>query len=157
MEQWKDIPGYEGRYQVSDLGRVRSVDRYVRAVAKNGREYSRRVAGVVLRAALNRGYLLVNLHPTGTISVHILVARLFVPNPDDLPEVNHIDGVKANCRAKNLEWVTKSGNQQHAVATGLRSQARRVRAPSGNEYPSIAQAAKGERVRHRTAATWVIA
>lgn len=157
MEQWRDIPGYEGRYQVSDTGCVRSIDRCVRAVAKNGREYNRRVVGVVLRYGMCRGYKIVNLYPQGTIAVHLIVARVFVPNPAGLPEVNHVDGIKANCRAENLEWTTKSNNQLHAVALGLRSQAIPVRAPSGNEYPSISQAAAGERVNHRTAATWVIA
>lgn len=157
QEEWRDVPGFEGRYQVSDLGRVRSVDRRVRAVSKAGREYSRAVNGVELRPGMCRGYKIVNLHPQGTIAVHLLVARAFIPNPDGLPEVNHVNGVKANCRADNLEWTTKSGNQLHAVAIGLKVQAKRVRAPSGAEYPSIAQAAKAERVNHRTAATWVIA
>lgn len=154
IEQWRDIPGYEGVYQVSDQGRVRSLDRAVRAVAKNGAEYRRRVSGVVLSPGVSRGYKIVNLHPHGTIAVHLVVARVFVPNPDSLPEVNHKDGVKENCCVDNLEWVTKSGNQLHAVNLGLKKQAKRVRTPSGNEYPSIAQAAKAECVSHRTAAAW---
>lgn len=157
MEIWKDIPGYEGRYQVSDMGRVRSLDRVVRAVSKAGREYLRSVRGTVLRPGTSRGYQIVNLSPGGTVAVHILVAQAFVPNPNCLPEVNHIDGVKLNCTAGNLEWVTKSQNQLHAVKLGLRKQARKVKAPSGEIYPSIAQAAKAEHVRHRTAALWVVA
>lgn len=152
MEQWKDIPGYEGRYQVSDAGNVRSVDRTVRAVAKNGREYLRRVRGVVLKPGRSRGYLIVNLHPSGTIAVHLLVAKAFIPQ--NAPEVNHKDGIKANCAASNLEWVTRQGNQRHAVVAGLNTQARCVVAPSGKGYPSITQAARGEHVRASTAAGW---
>lgn len=152
MEQWKDVLGYEGRYQVSDKGNVRSVDRCVRAVAKNGVEYSRQVKGVVLSCGYSRGYKIVHLHPQGTVAVHLLVARAFVQGAG--AQVNHKDGVKANCQASNLEWVSASENQRHAVAIGLKSQARKVVAPSGKTYPSIAQAARGERVRAATAKGW---
>lgn len=134
-EQWKDIPGYVGRYQVSDQGRVRG-------------------ARGVLKPGACRGYLIVHLWPKGTVAVHRLVASAFVDGHSPGLEVNHKDGDKHNNRAANLEWVTKAQNQMHAVAIGLRRQARRVVAPSGVEYPSITQAAKAERVRHSTAATW---
>jgi hypothetical protein len=156
MEQWRDIPGFEGRYQVSDEGRVRSVDRYVRAVSKAGEEYQRAVKGVVLRPGSSRGYLIVNLHPAGTIAVHRLVALAFVPGYAVDLDVNHKDGVKANCCADNLEWVTRKGNQLHAVAIGLNAQAVAVVAPSGQAYPSISQGARAEGVRPSTARQWAV-
>jgi len=137
-EVWKDIPGYEGRYQVSDLGRVRSLDRWVRAVAKNGREFQRRVAGTILSPGLSRGYPIVNLWPTGTVAVHLLVARTFLPG--GVGDVNHVDGVKTNSALSNLEWISKSGNQLHAVRIGLRQQALPV-TDGQRSWPSQAQAA----------------
>lgn len=150
-EVWRDIPGYEGRYQVSDQGRVRSVDRYVRGVSKKGAEYTRKLKGVVLRTGDCRGYLIVNLSPTGTIAVHILVARAFVPGEVRGYDVNHKDGVKTNNTAGNLEWVTKGRNQQHAVEAGLKSQAIKVKCPhTGKVYHSISQAARAAGCRAKT-------
>jgi hypothetical protein len=137
-EVWKDIPGYEGRYQVSDLGRVRSLDRCARGVSKKGREYQRCVRGVVLARGYSRGYPLVHLWPGGTIAVHLLVARTFLPGGRG--DVNHMDGVKDNCALSNLEWGTKSYNQQHAVRAGLRRQALPV-TDGQKTWPSQAQAA----------------
>ena len=155
IEIWKDIPGFEGRYQASDQGRVRSLDRTLVGRSKAGRPFTYPMRGRVLRPGLCRGYLIVNLSPKGTIAVHLLVARTFLPPPTfDGAEANHIDGVKANCAASNLEWLTHAGNQQHAVVLGLRQQAVAVVAPSGVRYPSIAQAARGERVRASTARAW---
>lgn len=153
METWKDIPGYEGRYQVSDEGRVRSIDRFVRGVSKAGREYQRKAPGIVLRPGSCRGYLIVNLHPTGTVAVHLLVARAFVVGFAPGLEVNHKDGDKKHNAATNLEWVTHQGNQVHAVAIGLNSQAMSVRHPeTGEVFPSITQASRHVGRRHRTIA-----
>ena len=152
QEVWKPIPGYDGKYEASDLGRIRSVDRLARAVSKSGKEYFRLARGRVLRPGLCRGYPIVNPHPYGTVAVHLLVARTFVPQT--AVEVNHKDGVKTNCSVSNLEWVSKRENQLHAVRMGLKKQARPVVAPSGKAYPSIRQAAKAEKVRVSTAAKW---
>lgn len=156
IEIWKDIPGFEGRYQVSNMGRVRSVDRVVRAVSKTGREYERKVQGTVLSPGNCRGYQIVNLSQTGTIAVHLLVARAFVAGFTPGLEVNHKDGNKKHNAAANLEWTTRQGNQMHAVSIGLKSQAIPVRNPeTGDVFPSIAQAAKGARVSPKTARRWV--
>lgn len=159
MEQWRDIPGYEGRYQVSDVGRVKAPERYVRFVSKTGNDARRLRAEKVMATQLqNSGYeivhLLANAHSRKAFTVHRLVAAAFVPNPAALPEVNHRDGNKTNNRASNLEWVSRTDNKLHAVSMGLHRQARPVIAPSGKTYPSIAQAARGERVRAKTAAGW---
>lgn len=104
-EEWRDMPGFEGRYQVSDLGRVRGP------------------SGKVLRQqSINSGYLVVTFStPLGKKNqlMHRLVATTFVRNPDRLPEVNHDDTDKTNNRATNLEWTTRAGNVAHARARGL--------------------------------------
>ena len=123
MEQWKDIPGFEGRYQVSDLGRIKSLPFMQRYLLRNGEEAYRRTSERILaQQPNNRGYLLVHLHCDNkriAYTVHGLVARAFVPGSADT--INHKDGVKTNCAASNLEWATWSENHKHAWATGLRT------------------------------------
>ena len=115
-EIWKDIQGYEGKYQVSNLGRVRSLDRKIG-------NYFRR--GKVLKACADRnGYLLVNLYNKYSIRearlIHRLVANAFILNRKNKLEVNHIDGNKHNNAMENLEWCTSSENKKHAIQTGLK-------------------------------------
>lgn len=115
-EIWKDIDGYDGLYQVSNLGHVKSFRR--------GRER-------ILKASPNsNGYPKVSLGKCNNTFVHRLVATAFVPNPDDKPEVNHINGDKSDNRAVNLEWCTPSENTQHAFTTGLNS------VPQGEDSPN---------------------
>ena len=118
-EIWKDIEGYVGLYQVSNLGRVRSLDRTI--VYKEGKKHFYK--GQILKQCRNKkGYLRVPLSTNDmrkTVIVHRLVATAFIPNPLSLPQVNHKDGNKANNSALNLEWVTGSENTQHAVKFGL--------------------------------------
>ena len=95
---WQDIEGYEGRYQVSDTGQVKSLLRGDR---------------ILKPFKTNAGYLYVNLYKNGVVNkfrVHRLVARTFIPNPKNLPEVNHIDEVKTNNKVTNLEWCTRKYN-----------------------------------------------
>lgn len=111
-EVWKDIPEYEGWYQVSNLGRVRSLDRYV-----NGNRINcdkQKMKGKILKARKDKlGYLRVSLKQntkTRTFLVHRLVAIAFIPNPDNLLYVNHIDENTSNPRVDNLEWCTPQYN-----------------------------------------------
>lgn len=154
QETWKPIPGFEGKYEASDQGRVRSVDRRVNTVDKLGRKRTRRLTGKVLAPGDCRGYQIVNLSGHGTVAVHLLVARTFLRRPRNAEDVNHKDGVKANNSLANLEWCTKVRNQRHAVEAGLKSQAVRVVSPEGVVYPSITRAAAAEHKAHRTVATW---
>ena len=118
-EIWKDIEAYEGLYQVSNLGRVRSLDR--KMVRSNGRPCTRK--GQILRTnKVWSGYLLVRLCNGGVeqdYTVHRLVAKAFIPNRENKPQVNHIDGNKQNNQVNNLEWCTNGENVKHALRTGL--------------------------------------
>lgn len=102
-EQWKDIEGYNGDYQVSTYGRVKSFKWTKPRIIKPylGNEY--------LQVSLSLG------NKAKKRSIHILVAKAFIPNPLNKPEVNHIVGCKFNCHVDNLEWATDLENKQHAV------------------------------------------
>ena len=126
---WKPIQGYEGYYEVNNLGEVRSLDRYV--TDTTGKQIGKRrlLKGSMMKLTEgngrnnNGGYLVVNLRKNSTswvAPVHILVARAFIPNPDNMPTVNHKDGNKLNNCVSNLEWVSYSENNTHALRTGLR-------------------------------------
>ena len=109
-EIWKDIKGYEGLYQVSNLGRVKSLER---KVLRSEGEY-RTISERILKPQTTlRGYQRIGLHYKGInklFRIHRLVAQAFIPNPDNKPEVNHIDGKTSNNRVDNLEWVTAAQN-----------------------------------------------
>lgn len=113
-EEWRDIEGYEGIYQISDCGRVKSLERFVLLG-----EGIRHIMEKFLRAKRKKnGYLFYCLYPgDGTVKseyAHRLVAQAFIPNPLHKRDVNHIDGNKMNNCIDNLEWVTRSENQIHA-------------------------------------------
>ena len=116
IEEWRPIEGYEGLYEVSNLGRVRSLDMYVKVGYGNYRLHK----GKVLSPTKNKnGYLKVNLYCNGkqkTIDVHRLVTEAFLPNPDNLPQVNHKDENKTNNRVENLEWCDVKYNLSYGTA-----------------------------------------
>lgn len=120
-EEWRDISGFEGYYQVSNLGRVRSLDR---ENVRYGKGY-RTIKGRILKQLLaGRGYCYVNFSVDGVYSrhyVHRLVANAFIRNADNKQEVNHKDGNKLNNTVSNLEWVDSSENNKHAWDIGLRN------------------------------------
>lgn len=121
MENWKPILGYEGFYEVSDLGRVRSVDRFVNTAIRHSDTAHRR--GRVLKQNVKRsGYMAVDLAAHGktkTIAVHRLVAMAFLPKDEGRPQVNHKNCNKADNRAVNLEWCTPEENRAHAKQNSL--------------------------------------
>lgn len=113
-EEWRDIKGYEGLYQISSLGRIQSLNRVSdSAVQPKGR----RMTGRLLEPQLNtKGYYHVSLCREGVYHrcpLHRLVAKHFLSNPDDLPVVNHIDLNPRNNRADNLEWTSSRRNSMH--------------------------------------------
>lgn len=125
---FKAIEGYEGIYEVSDLGEVRSVDRIVEF--KDGR--NAHYKGKVLKLAMNvHGYFTVMLSKNGItkmMTVHRLVAEAFLPNPENLPEVHHINHVKTDNRACNLKWVTRAEQfDDHWRAAHAKAQGTRLR------------------------------
>lgn len=117
-EIWKDILGYEGSYQVSNFGRVRSLPRL--KGSKHGGVTA--IKGRILKPLSGRAYLSVFLLSNGkrlNVSIHRLVAQAFLSNPSKKEHVNHIDCNKTNNNASNLEWCTRSENARHAVENGL--------------------------------------
>lgn len=121
-EIWKDIPGFEGRYQASNFGRVRSVDRDVRVVTSQAGETTRRAKGRVLRpAALRSGHLCVVLgRDGGTKGVHWCVARAFFGLPPAGHEVLHLDHDPTNNAVSNLRYGTRGDNIKMDYAAGKR-------------------------------------
>lgn len=101
-EIWKEIPGYEKKYKVSNLGNV----------------YSNKHKRILKPYKVRKGYLRVDLFDSKFVrkhqKVHRLVAMAFIPNPDNKPQINHIDGNSANNCVTNLEWCTNDENQKHA-------------------------------------------
>lgn len=122
LEVWKPVhlPEYCKYYEVSNLGEVRSLDRTI--VTSKG--ITRKLRGRVLKPAYNgSGYLFVGLQVDNQLkqlSVHRLVAEVFVSNPDRYSEVNHENGIKDDNRSVNLKWCSKSYNIQHALNSGLK-------------------------------------
>jgi hypothetical protein len=134
-EIWKDVPDYEGLFQVSNKGRVKSKKRQVR----RGYKYQIKTVPEKIRAlSLDKhGYYHLALSKNNkrkNFFVHRLVALAFLKNPKNYPVINHIDGNKKNCCVENLEWASILQNNKHAYAIGLKK-------PSGNaiKYRPVAQ------------------
>ena len=143
-ETWRDIKGYEGRYQVSDMGRVKSLKRTV--VLKSG--FKRTIRERILKIQTDKdGYLQVGLcNGSGkrkTVKVHRLVCEAFHKNPKNKPCVNHIDENKTNNVASNLEWCTVKENNNYGTRTAkaVKAIAKALSKPVG-QYTS-----KGELVK----------
>ena len=120
-EIWKDVVGYECLYQVSNLGRIKSVFRNI-----NHKPYNITIKERIIKQTMDRkGYYYVNLSKQGKVKccrVHQLVGKAFIPNPNNLVEINHINGIKTCNIVDNLEWVSHKENMQHARKNGLFSQ-----------------------------------
>ena len=111
-ESWKDIEGYEGLYQISNLGKVRSLNRIVQGT----NDYFQK--GIELKPIDNGKYLFVTLRKNGNkkiFYIHRLVAEYFVDNPNNYNEVNHIDENKHNNSYNNLEWCTHKYNANYGT------------------------------------------
>lgn len=127
MEQWRAVAGAEGLYEVSNLGRVRSLNRTYEFYRKGAGMVKRTDKGQLLNQTVNTLYPKVQIRyhhqkRTSIRQVHRIVAETFIDNPKGLPFVNHIDGDKYNANVNNLEWVTHQENVDHAKRTGLNPQ-----------------------------------
>lgn len=117
VEIWRDIKDYEGLYKVSNLGRVKSVDHYV-CYNKRNNKLSLCKGRLLRPVANNMGYLRVNLSKEGNTQpylIHRLVAETFIPNPDNLPEVNHKDETPKHNYVENLEWCSHIYNMGYGT------------------------------------------
>lgn len=121
-ELWKDIKGYEGIYQVSNLGRVRSLDKKTYQKNKFGKFQHVLHKGRILNIQKQRnGYLTIDLHKNGKFerkTIHKLVADTFIPNINNYKYINHKDSNISNNKANNLEWCTQSYNIKYAYDHG---------------------------------------
>lgn len=115
QEEWRDIDGFQGLYQISNSGRCKSLAR----TDANNHPVKERILGLYSTKDYYRYTLCYANGKKKRIGAHILVAMAFVPNPNDKPEVNHKDGNKLNNTWSNLEWVTRSENALHAYSNGL--------------------------------------
>lgn len=142
MEQWREVRGFEGMYEVSDRGNVRTIPRkfapYQKFMTQRYDKYGYKTV------ALTRDKIFLK-------KVHRLVAEVFIDNPDDLPQVNHLDGNKANNNLENLEWCTPMQNFDHAVRNGLKNMKKISSKPvsqydlSGNYIGSYSSATEAAR------------
>ena len=158
FELWKDIKSFEGLYQVSTLGRVRSLDKYIDVKIRNVDKVLKR--GKILKPAYDKdGYLRVSLCKNGkrtNFYVHRLVAEAFIPNPLNLPVINHKDEVKDNNYPYNLEWCTDEYNTNYGTANKRRAEKQSKKVyqydMQGNlikEWSSVAEAGRNG-YDHRT-------
>jgi hypothetical protein len=126
FEKWKDVVEYKGCYQISNFGRVRSLDR--NEINVNG--ISRKLKGSLKNSFISGGYVLVTLSKNNTnksYTIHRLMAEAFIPNPNNLDEVNHKDRKRKNNFLSNLEWCTSRENTHHA----------RIRMKSSSKYVGV--------------------
>ena len=117
-EIWKEIEGYEGLYEVSNFGNVRSLDRLVEYTGKRSGTLSKMKGKPLKPYGDGRGYLKVKLGRTRSVSVHRLVAEAFIPKVKGKDIINHIDNNRINNIVSNLEWVTPKENVHHAMKQG---------------------------------------
>lgn len=156
MEQWKDIEGYDGIFQISDQGRLRRITETITMQGRWGKPVSHTCPGWTKgpkfnaeRAVTRRGggYYQYTTYFRGkccNFFIHREVAKAFVPNPNNKPSVNHKDGNKHNNCANNLEWATYKEQMRHAANTGLSDYSESRNAKISNTRKSLRWFTNGE-------------
>ena len=137
-EIWVDICGYEGLYQVSNQGRVRSLDREIYK-NNNVKQVSK---SFILKFEKNKGYNYVHLFKNGVrkrMAVHRLVAEAFIPNPGNKPEVDHINTIRDDNRVENLHWVTPKENMENPLTKEKRKTIKPTGRPKGTNSIKVVQ------------------
>jgi hypothetical protein len=116
IEIYKDVVGYEGIYQVSNLGNVKKI-------------YKKYPNGIILKPIYNHGYFRIGLWQNNNKKIyyiHRLVAQSFIKNPNNYPFINHINGIKNDNNVNNLEWCTQAQNNKHAIEMGLINHCKKI-------------------------------
>ena len=148
MEEWRDIKGYEGKYQVSSHGRVKSLNYH-----REGKEK------ILKPEVLKKGYLRVDLHngaKRNKIQVHRLVAEAFIDNPNNYPQVNHKDENKQNNHVENLEWCTNKYNANYGTKLEKISKGKNWRASkvecieTGEIFDSLIEAEEKYNIKYQS-------
>lgn len=140
-EVWKDVDGFEGIYQISNYGRIKALPRDVRTCGNGKRHIAEHIVKPI---RCKNGYLEANfsIRQKRTVRLlHRVVAQAFIPNPENLPEVNHKDENIENCRADNLEWCTSKYNANYGSRNAKMIENR------GNNKPVIQKTKAGEFVK----------
>ena len=125
IETWKDIIGFEGYYEVSNLGNIRTVERYINY--PDGSKHLYKSKPIKLRPSVygyNMAWICKDCKKKG-LFVHREVAKSFLPNPENKPQVNHINGIKTDNKLENLEWCTQFENMQHSFSVLKRENCRK--------------------------------
>lgn len=148
-EIWKDIKGYEGYYQVSNFGRVKSIERDI--------PHGNRIIHLHSKILKNRydagGYIRISLCKNGvqkSFALHRLVAEHFIPNPNNLPQINHKDENKENNNVDNLEWCTPKYNTNYGTRTERASNTAKGKIFTIDQRQKISQALKGHKTSEET-------
>ena len=149
MEEWRDIKGYEGLYQVSNLGRVKSLAR------KTNNQYGKKER--LMTQKLDKdGYKRVGLNKNGKqiyYGVHRLVAQAFISNPNNYPQINHKDEDKSNNKVDNLEWCDGKYNQNYGTINERRTQKLKKKViciTTGEKFDSIIEASEKYNIKNKS-------
>ena len=143
MEEWRDIKGYEGLYQVSNMGRVKGLER----ISKHSKGGNKTIKEKILKGTLNDNrYLMVGLSKNGKTKrflIHRLVGEAFISNPNKLPCIDHINTIATDNRAENLKWCTQKDNCNNELSKKHISENRKGKKFSKEHKKHISDSLKG--------------